>query len=176
MSPKLSYLLMALFSALSSHPHACEVQKAAKVSSVRLLEPGHSELTTSFYLRSDHYAMFVERAALASYLDAQIKKFGRNTDRQLLTEVDRAADVGWPIDIFSLAFPNPLFLQTLNRAVADLLQSGKATILDVHWLPSESERVLTSLRIITVSDGSYASRTFCTEAGDQLLKVVDSIE
>lgn len=121
-SPRLVLLIFALLlPTYNAFSQECSSQQKPRSSSARAVKLNGVEPSRSFYVRSDHYAILVERAAFIDYLELQVKKFDRSSDQKLLAAVKRVVDVSGPIDAFSFAFENPLFLQTLDHAFADIL-------------------------------------------------------
>ena len=79
-------------------------------------------------------------------------------------------------DLFKYAFDLPKEIETLNYAVAALLDEGKANLTATSALDGSGPSETTIVRGATVVSGVTYSRTFCTRTGTQLHRVQDTYD
>jgi len=87
----------------------------------------------------------------------------------LLEAIERAASVASSADLFAIALEDPLFLEQIEFAVADLLEAGKATVVDAWSMLDEETRIVSKVRLFARRSEGFEGRAYCTPKDDLLL-------
>jgi hypothetical protein len=138
------------------------------VRTVELLKPSEGK---SYYFRASHYAFIIPADQLINLLEA--KEWGSNARDRLLVELKKDPAVS-KTDLFKYALIDGRYLQLIEHLVADLAEAGKVGLIDV-WGWNEPERVALTLTVVAISNDGYQGRAFCSQSGDLLLQVTDSV-
>lgn len=132
-----------------------------------------------YYYRADHYAIVIEPAALVRKLEEQVgvRPHGASSPAQrLLKDIRDDLPSGKSKDLFALLMKDALYLVDMEFLLANLLESGQATVIDAWELPNYGKRFLPATQLTRIARGAYRSREFCTPDGHLLLRVTDAIE
>ncbi|GFE84220.1 hypothetical protein GCM10011487_62200 [Steroidobacter agaridevorans] len=132
-----------------------------------------------YYYRADHYAIVVEPATLVRKLEERIRpraKGASSPAQRLLKDIRDGLPAGNSKDLFVLLLKDALYLVDMELLLADILESGQATVIDAWELPNYGERFVPATQLTRIKRGAYRSREFCTPDGNLLLRVTDAIE
>ncbi len=123
-----------------------------------------------YYLRTGAFVMMFS----SDDLIRRVEESDRNGRHVALL---RAMKADQPLsnntDLFKYAFDLPKEIETINYAVAALLDAGKANVTATSALDGGGASETTIVRGATIVDGVMYSRTFCTRTGTQLHRVQD---
>jgi len=127
----------------------------------------------AYYLRTSVFVLMLSP-------DDMIRKV-EETDRSgrhatLLRALRADQPLASNTDLFKYAFDLPKEIETLNYAVAALLDEGKANLTATSALDGSGPSETTIVRGATVVSGVTYSRTFCTRTGTQLHHVQDTYD
>lgn len=148
----------------------CEGEQSKKeVREVGLLRPTDEP---AYYFRVSHYAFLIPADQFAAYLEA--REWGSGARERLLAEIKKDP-VTSRTDLFKYVLADARNLQLIEHTVADLVEKGKAALVDV-WEWTTPESIVPSLKVVTtIGTCAYKGRQFFSPSNDLLLQVTDSI-
>jgi hypothetical protein len=127
----------------------------------------------AYYLRTSAYVMMFT----ADDMIKRVEESDRNgRHAALLSALKRDQPLASDTDLFKYAFELPREVETLDYAVAALLDEGKANLTATSALDGSGPSETTIVRGATVFDGITYSRAYCTVTGTQLHRVQDTYE
>jgi hypothetical protein len=127
----------------------------------------------AYYLRTSAYVMMFT----ADDMIKRVEESDRNgRHAALLSALKRDQPLASDTDLFKYAFELPREVETLDYAVAALLDEGKANLTATSALDGSGPSETTIVRGSTVFDGITYSRAYCTATGTQLHRVQDTYE
>lgn len=129
----------------------------------------------SFYFRASHYAILVAADVLIDTLEAAFRRYESPLDGRLLVELKRNSPLKENTDLFKFVLTDSRYLQRIELLLANMLEGGKATVVDVWQLSSDPNRALEAIILVHIDSGSAGTRRFCTPSGDLLLDVTDYV-
>lgn len=154
---------------------ACSSHERKQVKSIRKIALQKTELQSSLYYRADHYVILLDPKILSKRLEEQAVD-GTLSDGQLLKDIRAIQPFVKHVDIFSFVLKNPMYLMRVELLVANMLDRGEASLVDVYQLRGESGWLLTEIERFEFEQGAFSARQFCTLSGDPLIKITDSID
>ena len=162
---------------LSSHAADCSFEHSGGTRTERTIPLQTAQPSASFYYRVGQFTIMVESATLIGTLQAAVKKHAVPVDSRLLQEIRaRAATSAQEyVDLFEFVLREPGYLLRVEGLLADLLEKGAANVLDSYALRTEPWRVVPNIVLVQIHDGAYSARQFCTQSGDKLLRITDSV-
>jgi hypothetical protein len=167
-----SYLISILSLVCSAGCVSDSAKRTVTSQSVRLKQTVPSDY---LYYRVDHYAIIVSTEDLTNRLASTVNQSGNPRDRVLLDEVRRAGSSAIHTDLFAVAFLDPSYLQRIELLLADALEAGQCTIIDVFALQDEVGRILPFVKLTFTEEGAYRARRFDTPSADLILQVTDNV-
>jgi hypothetical protein len=125
----------------------------------------------AYYFRVSHYAFLIPADQFVAHLEA--REWGTGRER-LLTELKKDP-VTSRTDLFKYVLMDGRNLQLIEHTVADLVEKGKAALVDV-WEWTMPESIVPSVKVVTtIGNCAYQGREFFSPSNDLLLQVTDSI-
>jgi hypothetical protein len=126
----------------------------------------------AYYFRVSHYAFLIPADQLVVYLEA--REWGTGARERLLAELKKDP-VTSRTDLFKYVLMDGRNLQLIEHTVADLVEKGKAALVDV-WEWTTPETIVPSVKVVTtIGNCAYQGREFFSPSNDLLLQVTDSI-
>lgn len=170
----LTLLLLSGCSSYRTNPPVCgdhgELLKTTKqvARSVNLRERPSS---SSLYLISDRYVIFMEPASVIDLLRKRVEAFGVRADEQLLAAIEADLPISKNTDLLSYSFANEDLFDRPQYVAAALLESGAASVIDVLQMDTGALRSITAMTL----EGMGEWRDFCAPSGESILFVTDVI-
>lgn len=166
----LAILLLSLATpGLAQFCDAASEKTEQQTKQVSLLHPTNE---SAYYFRVSHYAFLIPADQFVAYLEA--KEWGTGARERLLAELKKDP-VTSRTDLFKYVLMDGRNLRLIEHAVADLVEKGKAALVDV-WEWTTPESIVTSVRVVTTTGNcAYQGREFFSPSDDLLLQVTDSI-
>ena len=126
-----------------------------------------------FYFRTGHFVVLVTPQSVEGLLAKWVREGYYARDKVLLGAIRRDLPLQVDSDLFRYVLTDSQYLQRLEFIVADLLQSGDATVIDLWELTGKNDTV-SHVTMVTANERVEA-REFCSPNGDLLLDVTDRI-
>ena len=124
----------------------------------------------AYYLRTSVFVLMFSADALIRKVE-ELDRTGKHA--VLLHALKADQPLTDDTDIFKYAFDLPREVETLNFAVAALLDEGKGTLTAIRALDGSAPSEGILIRGDTVVGNVTYSRTYCTRTGTQLHRVQD---
>jgi hypothetical protein len=172
---RLSPLVASLLAvALSPPALALECGKHGELRdpAIRLVELGSRAQDPVFYYRSDRFAILMKTAHVQELLESKVRRWDAPGDARLLAAILNDLPLTGDTDLVKYVLSDTDLLDRTERVAADLLESGKASLVDL-WGPDRGDLV-SRVRLLTNSSGGKW-REFCTLSGVSILIITDLI-
>ena len=166
----MAVLLLSLATpGLAQFCDAASEKSKQEAKQVSLLHPTDEP---AYYFRVSHYAFLIPADQFVTYLEG--REWGTGARERLLAELKKDP-VTSRTDLFKYVLMDGRNLQLIEHTVADLVEKGKAALVDV-WEWTTPESIVTSVKVVTtVGNCAYQGREFFSPSNDLLLQVTDSI-
>jgi hypothetical protein len=133
--------------------------------------------STAFYMRTGAYAVLLDPATVERKLKDRIEKWRLRDDELLLDALKIQAQANQNTDIYKLEFLGVRYYLRINYLVADMLESGEVSLIDLRRLGVLEDPTIDRITLVRVygNRSKSSARQFCAPSGDLIMDVTDEI-